>query len=954
MTQEAMMTKPVGDAQPSNPSDQQRSRRRLGDWQAGGDATNPLAYETGFDYGSIPAPDLSTAPFQAAQSAFQTVPFGTAEKVNGFVEPIGEATAQFDARFTAPIAPSTAPIAPVSGEWTTPLPNSGAAATAPKMATQLATAEMSATAAIGQHLDATAHIATPTAPISAATAPIQSSPNGSATTEMGLASTAPINGVTAQIAGQQPSAAATAPMAATGSGELAQEVTELVAQQIDELRVRVRQNPDDSDALFELSVLLHRVGLRNDARDVLTQLVALYEQRGQHQQAARIKGMLGTPKTGTAATEDTGPRATAATQPIQNRTVPLASPTAAIGKAKEAAKAQLDHHAPAFPPESLIFTMPLPGEEKLNSEARSLLRQADAELKARQLQAAFDTSLQVIAIAPDFAPIYLRLAEIYTKQRLTRRARMQAEALIRLANATDQRESLWMVYRVLLHASESDTTSLRRLVELLIDAGQTNQASLYASRLIQILDGEGLTEEALAYSVRLCEIIPGDTRAALENAILRLKGGDRGGALDRWEHAVSTGADPIVARSSLAAVTTSINEDDHWRLLADVIPALRVRGDREIVDAYVRTASVMPESPTLIAGQGLILTAAGDIAGRELLVQAAGARSGAAFSRAAAAVALAWSLADQGNVDEYVAAVRTALKLLQDDTVAAHPGWEGLLGRVPRFEDLSLELGEALLQRGDAAGAAEVLKEAHSRTRHHGPISERLSEAYFKIGQLGSALTVLDELAVHYRASGQLEAMAGVLRQMSQLAPNNIKVKSRLIDAYLQRGFVAEARAELIQRADLEERSGLIKDAVTSLQRAADLSWTIGLADETFSLYGRVIAMAPDDVGNRSALVNFYLQMGRLSEAAEHQRAVVDIALRENHKHEAIAALHQVIGLTPDDTSAYYQLADLLASMGEYHQSEKVYRRLVLMNPADAIAQAKATSMAALRESKAE
>jgi tetratricopeptide (TPR) repeat protein len=206
-------------------------------------------------------------------------------------------------------------------------------------------------------------------------------------------------------------------------------------------------------------------------------------------------------------------------------------------------------------------------------------------------------------------------------------------------------------------------------------------------------------------------------------------------------------------------------------------------------------------------------------------------------------------------------------------------------------------------------------------------------------------------MAVHYRSTGQLEAMAGVLRQMSQLAPNNIKVKSRLIDAYLQRGFVAEARAELIQRADLEERSGLIKDAVASLQRAADLSWTMGLADETFSVYQRMIALAPEDVGNRHALVNLYLQMGRLDEAAEHQRAVVDIAMKQDSKHEAIAALHQVIGLTPDDASAYYQLGDLLTGIGEYGQAERVYRRLVLMNPSDAIAQAKATTMAALRES---
>jgi tetratricopeptide (TPR) repeat protein len=171
-----------------------------------------------------------------------------------------------------------------------------------------------------------------------------------------------------------------------------------------------------------------------------------------------------------------------------------------------------------------------------------------------------------------------------------------------------------------------------------------------------------------------------------------------------------------------------------------------------------------------------------------------------------------------------------------------------------------------------------------------------------------------------------------------------------LVDAYLQRGFVAEARAELIQRADLEERANLIREAIVSLQRAADLSWNLGYPQEAFNLYDRVLSLDPEDVGNRSALVNLYLQVGRLSDAAEHQRAVVDLALKHGRKHEAVAALHQVIGLTPDDMTAYYQLGEQLASMGEYHQAEKVYRRVVLMNPDDAIANAKATAMAALRE----
>lgn len=928
------MTKPIaepalGDAsQPG--AGQHRGRRRLGGWQLD---TSDLIAEAPSPRGTI---DLSATPLETSTLELldapltpspETVPFAVQGSSNGVTAKIP--TGHMPAPPQAPGGLATVPLE----SMTQSIERSAPAAANGAGSVLRASAQTAPVRGRAAGMDApTMPIAAETSPIAAATAPIDNRKNE------------PAVSARTEIIDRGQSTVALDPSDG-GQGLSAETIAE-----IERLRALIGANPGNSDALFELSVLLHRSGLRNEARETLTALVALYEQRGQHQQAARIKAMLGAPVTTPIKTEALPPRPS--TAELIGNTAQLRNVTTTLGRIREERNRQ---KAPVheFPPESMLFTIPLPHQDGLPEEVRELLRQSDLELQENRFSAAFDTCVQVIGLAPDYTPIYLRLAELYTRQRLTRRARAQAEALVRLADASQHRDDLWMVYRVLLHASGGDTASLKRLVELLIESGHTEQASIYAARLIQILDAEGLDQEALAYSIRLCELVPGDTRAALENAILRLRNNDRGGALDRWEAAVAQGADPIVAKASIAALTTSINEDDHWRMLADVVPVVRSRKDRTIVDSYARTAAMLPETPTLQAGHGLLLNAIGDPAGRPLLTQAAGSRSGAPMSRASASVALAWTLANDGRVDEYVAAVRTALKLLQDPEVADHPAWEGLVGRVPRVEDLSLELGEVLLSRGDAAGAVDVLKEGRARSRYHGPLCEKLAEAYFKIGQLGSALTVLDELAVHYRSTGQLEAMASVLRQMSQLAPNNIKVKSRLIDAYLQRGFVAEARAELIQRADLEERSGLIKDAVASLQRAADLSWTIGLAEETFSLYARVIELAPDDIGNRSALVNFYLQMGRLSEAAEHQRAVVDIALRSNRRHEAIAALHQVIGLTPDDTTAYYQLADLLASMGEYRQAEKVYRRLVLMNPADPIAQAKATSMASLRESQA-
>ncbi|MFL5761489.1 MAG: tetratricopeptide repeat protein [Thermomicrobiales bacterium] len=732
--------------------------------------------------------------------------------------------------------------------------------------------------------------------------------------------------------------------------------------ELDHVKVAIATDPDNTDLLFRLAVLQHRTGSLDESRSTLMKLATAYEGRGQDGHAARIMSMLGASKPQTPPQSSTAQLSTAPTRSLSgqtrgltgglNRTAVLRHGTAALGKSAVEASKEVP---PPFPPESLTFTIPLPGESQLPDDVREMIDFSTSDLNHGRLNAALDACLCALDIEPGYVPIYLRIAEIYTVQRLTRRARAQAETLLRLVNFLGDEDGAWMIYRVLLHSSDKDLASLRRVVELLIANGEPEQASFYASKLIQLLDSEGLAEESLAYSVRLCKLIPGDTRAALENAILRVKAGDLEGAVDRWESAVASGADPGIARASLAAIMSAINENEFWSILAQVIVIQRQAPQNAVLyDAYERTVEALANpTSSCIAGQGLLAEAAKNPNAHAILTAAAGDRSAPPFARATSAVALAWSLQGTDQVDRQVAAVRTALQLLEDDQVASHPAWAGIVGRVPRFEDLSLQLGEMLLNREDPAGAVQVLEAARKRNSFQHDICRSLADAYFKIGQLGSALTILDELAVHFRNAGQLDPMAAVLRQMSQLAPNNIKVKSRLIDSYLQRGFVAEARAELVQRADLEERSGLIKDAISSLQRAADLSWTIGLADEAFALYDRVIALAPDEVDHRHSLVTLYLQMGRINEAAAHQRAVVDISLRQERTHEAIAALHQVIGLTPDDMTAYYQLGELLASIGEYLQAEKVYRRVVSMNPGDAIAQAKVAAMASLRDQRA-
>lgn len=725
--------------------------------------------------------------------------------------------------------------------------------------------------------------------------------------------------------------------------------------------------PDDVDALFTHAVELHRRGQIDGARSVLAQLASVYQIRGQQAQAHRILQMLrinspgaqpSEPATRSTATRTENP---ATTKPIQSVTARLRqtgrlanSQTVPLRQTGQLTGSLDDPTAPAmeapFAPETLEFTIPLPGEAALEIGMRQIIEESATNLSAGHYDAAMDACLQVLAIDDTYLPISVRIAEIYTAQRQLRRARIQAETLLRLMAITKADDLLWMGYRILLHTSERNLGNLRSLVERLIDAGQTDLASFYASRLIQMLDGEGLAEEALGYSVRLCGLVPGDTRAALENAILRLKSNDPEGAVERWELAVAAGADSVSARASIAAIMVVLQPDDHWNLLGELLPVVRAGGDPAIVEAYTRTAAVMDRSPVLDAGAGVLLAAIDDSTAGSTLAHVAGDRAAPPMARAISALILARLSEHAGKANEHVAALRTALQLLDHPTVSQFDGWTGLLGGEPQFDQLSLLLAQTLMESHDIAGAVDVLKLAHQRTPYNEAICELLADAYFQFGQLGNALTVLDGLAAHYREQARLEPMATVLRRMSRLAPNNIKVKSRLIDTFLQRGFVTEAREELIQRAELEERSGLIHNAVVSLRRAADLAWAVNKPDETFEVYHRIIELAPEVVDHRHGVVALYLQVGRLAEAAEHQRAIVDISMRADRKHEAVAALHQVIGLTPDDTSAYYQLGELLGSAGEYRQAERVFRRILTITPDDDVAVAKANSMAALAE----
>jgi tetratricopeptide (TPR) repeat protein len=168
---------------------------------------------------------------------------------------------------------------------------------------------------------------------------------------------------------------------------------------------------------------------------------------------------------------------------------------------------------------------------------------------------------------------------------------------------------------------------------------------------------------------------------------------------------------------------------------------------------------------------------------------------------------------------------------------------------------------------------------------------------------------------------------------MVRLAPNRIEVRDKLSQVYLNRGMTDEGLAELDELAELQRKNGRMKDAVRTLQRGAEIYFMMARMDKAYELYDRIVRIAPGDLDARQHLVNLHILAGRPKDAIEEQRTIAQICLQSGNSQDAIGALHQVIGLSPNDTRAYFTLADVLKSGGKFGEAYRLYKRIVKLEP---------------------
>ena len=595
----------------------------------------------------------------------------------------------------------------------------------------------------------------------------------------------------------------------------------------------------------------------------------------------------------------------------------------------------------ATPPPNLEQAM----AARASREAQNLSRTVNQMLidlqgygEQQAYYAAVDTAFEVIRLAPDYLPIHLKLGELYLGQGRTEDALTKFQTTLDLYLVRGEPQAAADIYQRIL-AYDGNNLGLRgRYAALLVDLSRKEDAAGQYMEMARIYTQLAQDERAAEEYRRARQLAP-------QNAAVRLAYADFLSSRERYSEAMGElrrvleiEAGNTLAMVRLNTLLTIQGEETRWDALNEVLSrSERSAPDHEAAVGEYSRAAMRHFLPDFDYSLALLQRSASRDEAIASLER--GIRQLPPLGTTLLDVLMRNLLGElyvaAGRGQEAARSLEQVRTLIEGDDAPLSPRPNYAFARLPLRANVYHSLAEAYSLSGDADSAVVYLEELKRMLPYDREVYTRLSDLYFRQGQLPKALTALNELVEHYKASFQTDKQIETLLQMTLLAPSNIAIRQRLSEIYLKRGLIDQGLNELDTLADLQQKSGMLKDAVRSLQQAAEIQWMMSKQQAAYDIYDRITRISPNDVEARQQLINLHIQAGRLGDAVKEQKAIARICMQQGNLQEAEAALHQVIGLAPEDTEAYYALGKLLTVKQEFGQAAKLYARLTRLNPAD-------------------
>ena len=585
--------------------------------------------------------------------------------------------------------------------------------------------------------------------------------------------------------------------------------------------------------------------------------------------------------------------------------------------------------APSFAPATPLDTTGLP------EDVKGWVELSGKYLDQGLLDAALDACMEVIRLDIDYLPIHLRMGEVYEREGRPEEALAKYQLLIDTFRVRGEPEKAIDVYFRFIELSPDTINARARLAELLRSAGRSDEAVAQSILLANTYVRLGQTNKALEEYRRLVQFAPRDAHVHTQYGLTLLKLERYEAALTEFRKALELGRpdDPVaVARLNLTLALMGDQPEAVWDSFATVLDLLKQQPQEfNSVQAEYRGALLLADAPILHYLLAIIQQHAGQHTSALPELEQAIALLADAVDPLLSPVLVHQAAADScialGQAEE-------ALEHLRRAQAAVGPGAPGGASKhafaTPLSRgDLVRRMAEAYAASDDLAGAERALLEAKHLLPYDRAIYTKLADIYFRQGKLTEALAQLNDLATYYEQRQQLDRAIEMLEYAMKLAPNHIAVSSRLARMQLRRGYLEKGLEGLARTAELQRKAGQLKDAVASLQEAAHVYWMLSDHEKARQMYDRIVQIAPNDVDARQWLALMYTLASRRDEAIREKKQIARIFAQQRDYENAIAELHQIIGLDQKDLDAYYMLGDMLMRRQEYAQAIQLYNRML-------------------------
>jgi tetratricopeptide (TPR) repeat protein len=594
---------------------------------------------------------------------------------------------------------------------------------------------------------------------------------------------------------------------------------------------------------------------------------------------------------------------------------------------------------PASEPVAVAPVTPL-DPSGLDEQTERWLTASGRYIEQGLYDAALDACYEVMTLQPDYLPIHLRVGELFERQNLTEAALTKYQFLVDTHTVRDEPESAIDAYFRLINLSPDTTNARIRLADLLHQAGRIDES---AEQLGYVADNYfrlGQTGRALEEYRRGIQWAPKNKQLRAQYGLALFKMERYEAALSEF-HKAADPTDPVaIGHINMTLAMMAEQTSAIWDSLAALLENLPCDNNVLVsnVQAEYRTALLVADDPLLHYILGIIQQHCAQHSSAllefEQGIDMLENEEHPILPRVLLHQAMASSYIELEQPTEALEQLRlgqTAAKGIKPDSSIKHS-----FARPLSQGELVWQMAEAYAAGDDLPSAEQALREALRLLPYNYNIYTKLADVCFRQGKLEEALSSLEDLATYYENRQDLDRAIDVLESALKLAPGSIAIGNRLAHLYIRRGYPDKGVDGLIRVAELQRRDNYIKDAVANLQQAAEIRWMQGQPDETLAIYDKIVAIAPTDIEARQWRAIMYTLVSRTAEAIAEKKEIANLLAQRKDYDNAIAELHQIIGLNTTDIDAYYMLGDMLMRRGEYNQALHLYQRMSKMDEVEA------------------